>query len=1477
MKKLFTLLTFFLLAAITAQAETTTLFHESFGDNSGSARAWDESYSVKTGISSVYSGIESYTITNAKQSKNTVGSTLSGLVQTTSGTDAVLIIGPLNTSNCSNMKLSYQWKAASVKGTYSTKLYYATSNDGTYTEVSGTGAGATTFVERNYTLPEASQVSTLYLKVVWNTSNTQGVIDEVDLSGEINTPSGPVDASWSVSPEAISVASGKTATAAITTNYNGTLSVSSSAEGIATATIEGKTITVNGVGVGNATLTITGAATAAYNAISKTIDVTVTEPLPVVTYTLVTKTEDITDGNYLIVYKDENGNGKVFNGSLETLDALNNNIGVDITDNTISTDEPYYFTINKTDGGYSIKSASGKYIGVTSYANGLSAQETAIENQVAIGTDNEAKISIEFNDGTMSLKFNSASDQNRFRYYKSGQQPIYLYTSGEVTPDKAVTSIAIKTAPTKVEYTEGDKFDPTGLVITATYSDESTEDIAYADHASDFSFSPALTAALATTNEKVTITYGGKSVDQTITVNEKPVPTFASLEELVAADLTSGTIVTVSFEKVPIKDIFVTNNGYRNGVFFDIQKDGKDIEIYFKDVPGYWMVGGNLTGTITCPWTNYKGTWELAPTADWNWECLDYESSGEKIIVAVEVSGTPQKTTYNVGDAFDPTGLVVTATYNDETTAVITEGFTWKFDYGTGNTAFVAGATSVGVVAYVDHLVESEVYTVNGLTVNAQSHKVTIDLTKDETTSANEDKLEWVKEVVTVTAVKGEGGTNANNYYPGTEGKTYTSTRFYSGSTLTFAPANGITITRVVYEATSDGYSSAMANSTWDNAEASASEKTVTITPTDGTKSFYATIGATTGGTSFNIYYVDNDAPTAALESIAVAGQKTSFTEGEEFSFGGTVTATYSDGNTANVTESAVFTGYDKNTIGTQTINVSYTESNVTKTTSYEVTVAAYTPAEGEFKLLTSIDELVAGREYIIVSKYNNEYYGLNTDQADSRSSSKTEVTENKTSANHRRAEKDVVVNEIQHVAIAGPSISVLTLENGSLEEEGEKESTKPKTWKFNSAAGYLTLNKPDSHLTVDVTPVDDNELTTIQFVDDVLQIKFVNHSDYKTASTQEQKTRFVQFYNNKVNDVIYPRFSNYVSENVTSSNYAAVSLYYREASTEPVPAHSLAEIESNGLNGHKYTVTDRLIGVKAVGNTLWAKDDNNSYAKRYKTAETDIDYIQAGWHTDGIYDQSNWIKIVCASAEAAHAGEGKYIEANTVSGVYNGYKDRSHMITLDGDGDLTIDGNAGTYIPNMYCVANFWNDNIYDYVTCGDKRYFFMNPKIEEFCKVTAALWSGNDTFTIYDEDVNGNTNTIKGAFVVDWSLNGENGDYSTLLNSKNSVEAYEFTAIVEKVEKSTTASPAPAKLGAMPGVNPTSQATYYVLYPVDFTATGTQIVTGVNEVNAGKTVKGVRYYNVAGQSFEAAQPGLNIVITEYTDGTHTASKFVR
>ena len=227
---------------------------------------------------------------------------------------------------------------------------------------------------------------------------------------------------------------------------------------------------------------------------------------------------------------------------------------------------------------------------------------------------------------------------------------------------------------------------------------------------------------------------------------------------------------------------------------------------------------------------------------------VEYNAPVEKVLKSIAISGEATKTTYFEGETFDPTGLVVTATYEDESTEVVTSRVEWTFNPET----LTLGTNEVKATATYGEMTASKTVTV---TVTEAPKVVGIDLTKDNTTTANENKLEWLGEIVSVTANKAEASAPANNYYPGTEGKNYTSTRFYKNSTLTFAPAPFVVLGKITYEATSEGYAAAMANSTWTNATAKANGNSVTITPKDGTKPVSAVIDATTGGNSFSINY----------------------------------------------------------------------------------------------------------------------------------------------------------------------------------------------------------------------------------------------------------------------------------------------------------------------------------------------------------------------------------------------------------------------------------------------------------------------------------------------------------------------------------------------------------------------------------------------------------------------------------------------
>ena len=88
---------------------------------------------------------------------------------------------------------------------------------------------------------------------------------------------------------------------------------------------------------------------------------------------------------------------------------------------------------------------------------------------------------------------------------------------------KILMRIEVTTSPTTVEYTEGDSLDLTGLVVTATFSDGSTEDVT-----SQCIISPADGTVLATTDTSVNISYTYKGVTrntaQIIVVESAAVP-----------------------------------------------------------------------------------------------------------------------------------------------------------------------------------------------------------------------------------------------------------------------------------------------------------------------------------------------------------------------------------------------------------------------------------------------------------------------------------------------------------------------------------------------------------------------------------------------------------------------------------------------------------------------------------------------------------------------------------------------------------------------------------------------------------------------------------------------------------------------------------------------------------------------------------------------------------------------------------------
>ena len=145
----------------------------------------------------------------------------------------------------------------------------------------------------------------------------------------------------------------------------------------------------------------------------------------------VTSSKEDWSGTYLIVYEE----GLVaLNGSLTTVDAVSNTSNVTISESLIeASDALKAVTVvitKESDGTYTIKTASGVYIGQTANSNGLkSSGSTKYYHNITINDDGTINI-ISVNGGTY-LRYNAAADQTRFRYYKASsyanQKAICLY------------------------------------------------------------------------------------------------------------------------------------------------------------------------------------------------------------------------------------------------------------------------------------------------------------------------------------------------------------------------------------------------------------------------------------------------------------------------------------------------------------------------------------------------------------------------------------------------------------------------------------------------------------------------------------------------------------------------------------------------------------------------------------------------------------------------------------------------------------------------------------------------------------------------------------------------------------------------------------------------------------------------------------------------------------------------------------------
>ena len=207
-------------------------------------------------------------------------------------------------------------------------------------------------------------------------------------------------------------------------------------------------------------------------------------------------------------------------------------------------------------------------------------------------------------------------------------------------------SLTLKKAPTKVEYIVNDTLVRDGGILQATYSNGKTAEISTNSTSVKFS-SPNMTVS---GTKNVTITYGGKSVNYSILVKEKPI-----------------TLNKIEVLKLPIKTDYIQNTEnldltggkiraiFSNGNVLDIQMDSSDVNVIgFNNA----NIGRNrLT-------VSYKGKSTFFD--------INIVEKPKATINDAWILRKPDKLKYKKGEELNLSGGKITVNYSDGTNKIVT-------------------------------------------------------------------------------------------------------------------------------------------------------------------------------------------------------------------------------------------------------------------------------------------------------------------------------------------------------------------------------------------------------------------------------------------------------------------------------------------------------------------------------------------------------------------------------------------------------------------------------------------------------------------------------------------------------------------------------------------------------------------------------------------------------------------------------------
>ena len=667
------------------------------------------------------------------------------------------------------------------------------------------------------------------------------------------------------------------ATASDSSTITWTTSDATVADISTSSSASGANITITAIGPGTAT--ITARATISGNAYTATCAVTVTTSggggggggdIPSPTgYTRLTSIANIdTSATYVLGL---DGTGFHYSGTSSWgLVALP------------SSQTPLYYTLTPNSGNTSFTAKTvinnSTYYLTVPTSNGF-AMSTSSAN-VTLGTsttDSDGEPNYAVTCPTNSTRHLRINGSNGLRSYSNTTGAMAYFYRVDQSTDPVIESISVKTAPTKTVYLEGETFNPAGLVIHVSYSDNTSEDVAYSGHESDFDFDPDLNTSLSTSVDSVTIYYGDAECNQEITVNAK-------------------TLSSISISTAPTKTAYyagdnfdptglVITRHYSNSTSDTYTYSGHTSEFSFSPSLSTTLTTSNTSVTIT-----YSG-----------------KSTTQNITVSavtlssISVSTAPTKTTYTEGEYFDPTGLVITRNYNNSTSDTYPySGHTSEFTF-TPNTSTALTTSNTSVTITYGGKSTTQLITVNssggggGGDDDSGSQRISANQNSkyyqsgDIYLTGDEDSATSACDAFDVSWLRNDA-TNAI-------ANSYDEIRIYGGHSFTISPKDGYAVTSIVITANSSSYASAIGGSSLSNCTKSVSGSTVTITPNDEKT---AVTFANSAQSRINYIVVDylyvgsgTVTPTLTSISINTSPTKLTYTAGEYFDPTGLVITRY--------------------------------------------------------------------------------------------------------------------------------------------------------------------------------------------------------------------------------------------------------------------------------------------------------------------------------------------------------------------------------------------------------------------------------------------------------------------------------------------------------------------------------------------------------------------------------------------------------